>query len=242
MQTFNFWHKHHLYSRKIILIIFFCFPAFVFSQRNVMENDFKYARKPYHFGIHLASGLSDFKIKQNEAFALSDSILSIGSKYGVGFEIGALISYHINKYLEIRTIPSFVFSNKKLSYEFADITNHSVVINQIYFDFPFELKFKSEPIKNVKLYLLAGLKYGFDLGEKFKDRRRADVPQQSAHDFGVNYGVGMEIHFPLFILSPEFRVFNSVINLHKQDNTLPYSKYIQGLYNRSFTFSINIEG
>ncbi|CAF3448067.1 unnamed protein product, partial [Rotaria sp. Silwood2] len=57
-------------------------------------------RKRYHFGIHLAVGLGDFKVKQNEAFGLSDSILSIKSKYGMGFEIGALMSYHINKYLE----------------------------------------------------------------------------------------------------------------------------------------------
>ncbi len=242
MQTINIWHKHHIHCRKIILAVFLFFPAFVFSQRNAYENDLKFSQKRYHFGIHLAAGLGDFKVKHNEAFGLSDSILSIKSKYGLGFEIGALMSYHINKYLEIRTIPSFLFSDKNLNYEFGDATTKKKSVPQIYFDFPVELKFKSEPLKDIKLYLVAGLKYGYDIGGNFKARKAADQPRQSAHDFGVNYGAGIEIHFPLFILSPEFKVFNSVLNIHQQDNVLPYSKYIKGLYNRSFTFSINFEG
>ena len=242
MQTINIWHKHHIHWRKIILIVFIFFPAFVFSQRNVMENDLKFARKPYHFGIHLAAGLGDFKIKQNELFAISDSIYSIKSKYGIGFEIGALMSYHLHKYVEIRTLPSFLFSDKNLTYEFSDGTFRKKTVPQIYFDLPIEVKIKSEPLKDVKLYLVAGLKYGYDIGGNFKARKAADQPKQSAHDFGVNYGVGIEIHFPLFILSPEFKVFNSVLNIHQQDNTLPYSKFMKGLYNRNFTFSINFEG
>lgn len=207
-----------------------------------MENDLKFARKPYHFGIHLAAGISDYKIKHNELFAQSDSILSITSKYGIGFEIGALASYHLHKYVEIRTLPSFVFSDKNLTYEFGDGTITKKSIPQVYFDFPIEFKFKSQPLKDVKLYLVAGLKYGYDLGSNFKARKDQNQPRQSAHDFGVNYGVGVEIHFPLFVLSPEFKVFNSVLNIHQQDNNLSFSKYMKGLYNRSFTFSINFEG
>lgn len=242
MQTINIWHKHHLYCRKIVLLFLALLPTLVFSQRNVMENDLKFSRKPYHFGIHLGGGFSDFKIKHSEFFALSDSILSVKSKYGIGFEIGALASFHINKYVELRTLPSFVFSDKNLTYEFADASVVKKTIPQIFFDLPLEMKFKSEPLKDIKLYLVAGVKYAYDLGGNFKVRRNPDIPKQLAHDFGVNYGIGMEIHFPLFIMSPEFKVFNSVLNIHKQDSELIYSKYMRGLYNRSFTFSINFEG
>ena len=243
MQTINIWHKYHLHCRKITAFLFFLLPTLVFSQRNVMENDLKFARKPYHFGIHLATNVSDFKVQHNELFASSDSILSITSKYGIGFEIGALCSYHINKYLEFRTLPSFNFANKSISYQFnngeATIKKE---IPQIYFDLPFELKLKSEPLKNIKLYLVAGLKYGYDLGGNFKTRKEEGKPRQSPHDFAVNYGVGVEIHFPLFILSPEFKVSNSILNLHKYDSSNDFSKYMKGLYNRQFTFSLNFEG
>ena len=147
MQNIDIWHKHDLYRGKIILLLLVVLPSFVFSQRNVMENDLKFSRKPYHFGIHLASGFGDFKIKQNALFATSDSILSIKSKYDVNFEIGALISYHINRYVEFRTLPGFVFSNKSLSYVFGDGTSAKKSTPQVYFDLPVEFKIKSEPLK-----------------------------------------------------------------------------------------------
>ena len=242
MQTFNFWYQYHLYSKKIISLLLFCLLCTCsFAQRNVMENDLKFARKPYHFGIHLAANFGDLKVKHNAAFAMSDSILSIKSKYGIGFEIGAVISYHINKYFELRTVPGFAFNAKNLHYSFGDGKDTIMKLNQIYFDFPIEIKFKSEPLKDVKIYALAGIKYGYDIGANFKDRKRDQMPQQLKHDFGVTYGVGIEIHFPLFILVPEFKVFNSVLNIHKKENGV-YSKYIDGLRNRTFTFSINFEG
>lgn len=243
MQTFNFWYQYHLHSKKIVLLLMIL-PLCVcsFAQRSVMENDLKFARKPYHFGIHLAANFGDFKIKQSAYFANSDSVLSVKSKYGIGFEIGAVISYHINRYFELRTIPGFAFNNKNLLFEFADgsdILKKS--IPQIYFDLPFEIKFKSEPLKDIKIYALAGIKYGYDIGANFKDRKKENMPQQLQHDFGVNYGIGLEIHFPLFILTPEFKVFNSVLNIHRK-NDLNLSKYIDGLHNRTFTFSLNFEG
>ena len=109
MQNINIWNKHYIYCRKIILALILLCHAELFAQRNVMENDLKFARKPYHFGIHLASGFGDFKIKHGAQFATSDSILSIKSKYDVNFEIAALISYHINKYVELRTMLAFYF-------------------------------------------------------------------------------------------------------------------------------------
>lgn len=217
-------------------------PVLTFAQRNVMENDMKFARKRYHFGIHLASGFSDFKIKHNELFAASDSILAIKSKYGIDFGIGALISFHINRYVELRTLPGFVFSNKQLNYTYSNASTEKKDIPQIFFEFPIEFKFKSQPLRDVKLYLIAGFKYSYDVGRNFKARRQVNMPLQSPHDFAINYGAGLEIHFPLFILSPEFKMSNSVLNIHKYDNSLPASKFIKGLYNRAFTFSINFEG
>ena len=113
--------------KKIIsLLLFSALCMCSFAQRNVMENDLKFARKPYHFGIHLAANFGDLKVKHNAAFAMSDSILSIKSKYGIGFEIGAVISYHINKYFEFRTVPSFAFNNNYGDYGVTIILQHQL--------------------------------------------------------------------------------------------------------------------
>ena len=65
-------------------------------------------------------------------FANSDSILSIKSKYDVNFEIGALISYHINKFVEIRNITWLLFSNKSISYV-LEMRHPRKIYPQVYF-------------------------------------------------------------------------------------------------------------
>ncbi|HNF48695.1 MAG TPA: outer membrane beta-barrel protein [Chitinophagales bacterium] len=241
MYNTDFWHKHNLYGKKIILFLFCCISLHSLAQRNVLENDIKFARRPYHFGIHLAANMGDYKINHSALFAVSDSVLAITNKLGVGFEIGALFSYHINKYLELRTVPSFSFTSKNLEFTFSDESKKKKDIPQIYFDFPIEIKFKSQPLRDIKVYAIGGLKYGYDIGGNINDRKKTGMPHQKLNDFGVVYGVGLEIHFPLFILSPEIKAFNSVLNIHKQDQEI-FAPYIKGLYNRTFTFSINFEG
>jgi len=172
MQTTNFRYQYHLHRRKIILLILFFVPAFVFSQRNVMENDMKFARKPYHFGIHLSGGFTDFKIKHNELFATSDSVLAIKSKYGVDFGIGALISYHINKYVELRTTPGFLFSNKQLNYTFANASTDKKEIPQVFFELPVEFKINGRNRKMI-------------LKDAFKDELPSEIFNRGKHGFEV---------------------------------------------------------
>ena len=75
-----------------------------------------------------------------------------------------------------------------------------------------------------------------------KARRAEDLVKLSKHDWSADYGVGLEIHFPLFILAPEFKVSNGIINIHTPDDQLNFSKAIEALRSRTFLFSINFEG
>ena len=160
----------------------------------------------------------------------------------MGFEIGALVSWHISRFFELRTIPTFAFANKDLNYVFNDGTKKDITLSQIFFHFPVEIKFKSEPIKDFKIYVISGLQYGLDLGANLKDRKLITLPQVKKHDFAFNYGFGFELHFPLFILSPEFKVSNSLLNSNKPVDGLIYSRMLKGLHARTFLFSINFEG
>jgi len=243
MQSPFFWHKHHIYCNKIVWLIFVCCCAlYASAQQNAYENDLKYQRKHFHFGIHLGVGMADFRIRHSDAFALSDSVLSVTSKLTPGYEIGALVSYHLSKNFELRVLPTFLFNDKNLTFKYKDETTQSIKVPTIVYDMPVEIKFKSDPIKDFKIYVVAGLKYSYDLGTKLSGRFSAPIPQQKPNDLGVNYGVGFEFHFPLFILSPEFKVSNSVLNIHAPAKNFPPSNMIQRLYNRTFLFSLNFEG
>lgn len=237
-------NQFHIYCKKINLtLLFVCgFVLSSMAQRSAYENDLKYQRKKFHFGIHLGIGMSDFRIRHSNAFALSDSVLSVTSKLTPGYEIGALASYHISKNFELRVLPTFLFNDKNLTFKYKDETTQKLKLSTIVFDMPVEIKFKSDPIKDFKVYVVAGMKYSYDLGTKLSGRFVTYMPQQKPNDLAVNYGVGFEFHFPLFILSPEFKVSNSILNIHKPTKDFTQSNMIQRLYNRTFLFSLNFEG
>lgn len=244
MHTIIFWHKYHIHRKKIgfVFALFFLATNTIVAQKNVYENDLKYQRKKYHFGIHLGVGMADYRIRQSESFAFSDSVLSIKSKLTLGYEIGGLFSYHLHKNFELRVLPTFLFNDKNINFTYSNNTTENIKLPTIVYDMPIEIKFKSDPIKDFKVYVVAGMKYSYDIGSNLSVRLKSFIPRQKASDLSVNYGVGLELHFPLFILCPEFKISNSVLNTHLSTEGFPNSNFIQRLYNRTFLFSINFEG
>jgi hypothetical protein len=115
-------------------------------------------------------------------------------------------------------------------------------IESIFVEFPLHLKFKSDPIKDFRIYVIGGMKYGLDLASKSEARNAENLVKLNKFDIAVDYGVGIEINFPLFILVPEFKVSNGIINAHSKDPALIFSNSLDKLKSRTFTFSINFEG
>ncbi|HZH68514.1 MAG TPA: porin family protein [Chitinophagales bacterium] len=227
---------------KIILLFLIILPVSVLAQERVAINDAKFERRPFHFGIHVGFNVSDFKIRHSESFIYDDEILGIRTKGGPGFNLHILGSLHLSKNFELRVVPGVAFSEKSLMYDIRDQEVEEKRIESIVVETPLHIKFKSDPIRDFKIYVFAGMKYGFDMASNSKSRRSEDLVKLNRHDLAVDYGVGFEIHFPLFILAPEFKVSNGIIDIHSPDTQLKYSKALQGLRSRMFLFSINFEG
>lgn len=242
MHISHFWNQYYLRSRQIILLFFVAFPAIVFAQDRVAKNDAKFNKRKYHFGIHVGFNVSDFKIKHSESFIYNDSILGVYPKSGPGFNLSILGSLHLSKNFELRVIPGVSFSEKYLNYDIRDGIPTEKKLESITVETPVHIKFKSDPIRDFKVYVFGGMKYGYDMASNSKARRADDLVKLSRHDWAVDYGVGFEIHFPLFILAPEFKVSNGLIDIHSPDKNLSFSNAVQSLRSRMFLFSINFEG
>jgi hypothetical protein len=225
-----------------VLVLAFCATT-SFAQQNAEENDFKFRKRKFHFGIIMGVNIADFKIRYSNDFVNNDTIFGITSKSSIGFDLGILTSLHINKNLELRYCPGVSFQERNLSYSLGpDMPTVEKKIESIYWQTPINLKLKSDPIKDFKLYCFAGARFGFDLSANSKARRAEGLVKLNRKDFAVDYGVGVELHFPLFILSPEFKVSNTFMNIHFKDDNLIYSRTIQNLYPRTFMFSLIFEG
>lgn len=199
-------------------------------------------KKSIYFGIALGANVGDFKIIHSKKIALNDTIRYFRPKVGPGFNLGIIANYQFHRYFDLRFIPTLSFSDKVIEYEDLNSNIQKKTISSIYLDFPLQVRFKSDPIKDFRIYVIAGVRYDYDLASNVKSRKAEDIIRLNKHDAAAEYGIGFMIYFPYFILSPEFKVSHGFINIHAPSPGLIYSRVIERMYSRTFTFTINLEG
>ena len=171
-------------------------------------------------------------------------VKSISSKNMPGFAVGFLTRYRLTDHLEARVTPSLVFSDKSVSYAYEnpdqDVTK-SVQTTTV--DFPLQLKLKSDRLGNMRAYLLGGLKYSGAIGNKKNEPNTAPTELLLRNVRGYSSyeaGIGFDIYFEFFKLSPEIKLSNSFGNMLLRENT-PYANPISKLSLHTFMFSLYFE-
>lgn len=238
MASTNIRHLCFLYMRKIIVILLLL-PFMVKAQFNIHE----LGRKQIYFGITLGANAADYKIIKKPYLPENDSIKSFYPKLGAGFNLGIISNWQFHRNFDLRFIPTLSFSDRSIEY----VTKRKVqsvvkqTVKSIYLDFPLLLRFKSEPIKDFRLYALAGIRFDVDLASNSSVRDKL-LLKVKKYDIAAEYGVGVMIYFPYFIMSPEFKMSHGVIDINSPTNNYMYSRVIDKLYSRTFTFSLHLEG
>ena len=236
--------RHQLYLLRIALALI---PAILWNmgsapaqdQMNIEEHD----AKPYYFGITLAANNSNFKLMHDAIFLHQDSIMVVEPLKTFGFNLGLLGNVRLSEFFDLRLNPQLYFASKNLYYKENFPTRETTKnIESILLSFPFQIKFKSDRIGNMRVYTIAGLKYDYDRASNARARRAEDLVKVKASDFGYEAGAGFEFYFPSFIFSPEFKISNGIGNVHVRDEHLRYSSVIDKLKSRMIVFSIHLEG
>ncbi|MCW3125138.1 MAG: PorT protein [Bacteroidetes bacterium] len=199
-------------------------------------------RKQIYFGISLGVNAANYRIV-HKPFNGVDTIKSMRPALGPGFNLGIIANWQFHRYFDLRLIPALSFSDKSIKYTTVLRKSPDVkqTISSIYLSFPLQLRFKSDPIKNTRIYVIAGARYDYDLASNSNTRAQT-LLKVSKHDVSVDYGMGVMIYFPYFIMSPEFKVSQGVINVNSPTNGYIYSRVIEKLYSRTYTFTLNLEG
>lgn len=224
------------------IVMAWTLPAQAQSGLNVEAFDLKYTKKPYHFGITLGYNISDFKVQHSDLFLNHDSVLVAESSTGPGFNLGIVSNLRIGKHWDLRFVPSLVFAEKRLEYEMIQGMAADRTIESIFMEFPLLVKFKSDPVGDFRMYVLAGAKYTYDMASNAKARNAEDQVKIGRHDVSAEMGFGMEFYFPYFIFSPEVKISHGLYNVHSVDPGLQLSNVIGNLLSRALTFSIHFEG
>jgi len=206
---------------------------------NMPEHD----DKLYYFGITFGTNFSQYRIKYTASFVETDTFKRIQPRWSAGFNLGLMANLRLNKYVDLRFVPSLSFADKKLGFTMSpndSVSNRN--IESIYMHLPLQLKFKSDRIYNFRFYGMVGGKFDYDLAANARSRRADEWLKVKPIDLGYELGVGFEFYYPNFIFSPEIKLSQGLSNQIFHDKNIPLTNAIEELNTRMIVISIHLEG
>ena len=237
-------HLRYLHGRKaLIALIFFCAARSAHAQMNVYAHDQQYNSRLFHFGISIGLSNNSYKVAVDSQFLAQNNILAFHTLHDPGFSLGILSDLHLSKSFEFRFIPDLSFGDRAITYQIAGADTPAIKrIQSVYLDLPVDIKYRSMPYKDMRVYVVAGAKYSMDMQSNASARRAQDLIKVYKDDIALEYGFGMEFHLPLVIISPEIKASYGLFDVLKPDPNLNYSYVLKSLHLKSILFAIHFEG
>ncbi len=229
----------------IVAIVFLLFSISSSAQSHKGNYNFlDFQQKPYYFGITLGYNASNFRIFHSKEFILNDSISSAQSVTGPGFNLGIVSNLKVGQYFDFRFLPTLSFAERNIRYTSPLETRppYSRKVESVLVEVPFHIRYKSAPYNDMRLFIIAGIKYSFDVASDSRTRQADELVKISPTDFAFEYGAGIQFFFPYFIFSPEFKVSHGISNILIFNDDLDQSNVIHKILSRTFTVSLHFEG
>ncbi|QDW26139.1 PorT family protein [Pedobacter sp. KBS0701] len=192
----------------------------------------------------------------NSGIPVTSTLNAISSSPSQGFGLGFVMNRMISDNFDIRATPSLIFSDRVVTYEYEPMApidvgngqtkNFQTVVDRkvqaTMFEFPLGIKVKSNRLNNFRVYWLGGAKYSIDIASKKKTFDEGETAVNKFLKNKRNYlsyetGIGFDIYFEYFKMSPEIKLSYSANDLLQHDNTV-YANPIDKLKLRQLTFSL----
>jgi len=234
-----------LYGYKIIVValLFFSAPLISKAQKGSFNYDNKFSKKTYYFGITLGVNTSRYRVEKDLTLINNDSVKTINSLYGPGFNLGIVANIKLGKRFDFRfLLPTLSFADRKLQYVMTDNSIVEKRIESVFLEFPIHFRYKSKPYKDFRVFVVGGIKYSVDLASNSRSRAAENLLKLNQSDLAVELGVGFQVFFPYFILSPEVKFSYGVLDIHSKDANTTFSSNIDKLFSRGFAISLHFEG
>ena len=213
-----------------------------------------------HFGFSFHYIHADYKIALKPDWQTPDPLtspngtppfISIHSPFTHGVGLGLLADLKLTENANLRFTPTLAFSNKVVEYKNLSTEQeskkpHNPVRPTTYIDLPLLFKFKSDRKGNMRGYLIGGGKYSINVTSR---KRYDDSTEGQAGKylktkpgyFSYEAGIGFDIYFDFFKMSPEIRWVQSVGNLLDDREPNMYNAPIDKLTLRNFQISLFFE-
>jgi hypothetical protein len=247
MQISNLRNQLHLHGNQVLVLLFTALSFSASGQFKGGGGNYNYQEfqgKNYYFGITLGYNTSDYKVFRNNSFIGNTVASGVESAGGPGFNLQIISNLRLGEYFDIRFLPGFAFGER--NFEFDSLRRNAPPlenkIESVFIELPFHVRYKSAPYHDKRFFVTGGLKYIYDIQAKSRYKQSTNLIRISATDFAVEYGFGIQMFFPYFIFSPEFKISQGLGNILIYNPNLPTSGILEKVYSRTFTLSLHFEG
>lgn len=267
MATPHFRHQLHLHGAQLIRLalvagLLALLPSAVQAQRKArarvsrtakgvvksvtVQNLPSYDDRWFHPGMYFSLSASRFTIEQSayyigQKWVTANSVINTPS-LGVGF-IGDARLGGSNSPFILRFSPGVNFQYRRVEFRPTGHPSPDSIVTQnidaTIIQFPILLKYQSDRRRNTRLYMIAGLNPSLTATIRRSDPLH-NVLRAEGTDLTLEYGVGLELFYPLFKLAPEIRFSHGLKNLLVPRSDV-FSRSLQYMSTNAVTLYINIQ-
>ena len=214
MKKFTFTLLMIVFSSKILI------SQNILTPRNSSINLPNYDDAWIHYGFLIGLHSSYYRINYSEMYTSSSfsDLHSIVPLSKPGFKLGFVSDINLIYPFDLRTLIQVSFYEFSLDYKYINGDTYSDTTAATLVELPILIKYKSQRRRNLRLYIIGGLKPGIEVGAKNKDEAGQDILGLRAFELSLDLGFGGDFFFELFKLSPEIRYSRGLINMLKKSN------------------------
>ncbi len=238
--------NYHKYFVLIFILIISI--SNVYAQKKKLQNQPYADQKLFHFGFTVGINAQDLILSHTGVASEGSEVwFSEIPSYSPGFSVGIIADRYINQYMNLRAIPTIHFGEKRFVFKaqgtVGDSNNQTFPIKTNYLSLPVHMRFSSERLNNIRPYVLAGGYVSAEVGQKSEP-----VIKFKNVDYGIEIGLGCNLYFPLFKLSPELRFSFGLRDLIEHDRSdladqtlVKYTDALKSGKSRMITLTFNFE-
>ncbi|WP_081867909.1 porin family protein [Hymenobacter sp. IS2118] len=205
-----------------------------------------YDERWFHPGMYVGFSASRFIIEQSDRYITNRNIIAnsvISPSLGVGFIGDARLGDATSPFV-LRFAPGVSFLTRKVEFKPRRYPNPDSIVTQevtsTVIQFPVLLKYQSDRRRNSRAYMIAGLSPSITASNRRSDPLRNQL-QALNSDLTLEYGVGLDLFYPLFKLAPELRFSHGLRNLLVSSDRDVFSRSLQRMSTNSVTLYLNIQ-
>ncbi|MBD2720889.1 type IX secretion/gliding motility protein PorT/SprT [Hymenobacter armeniacus] len=266
MATPHFRHQLHLHGAQLkrlalLGLLLLLLPSLAHAQRRARskanrgkngtlksittQNLPSYDERWFHPGMYVALAATRFDIEQSQYYIATQNVTAnsiVSPTLGVGFIGDARIGGPNSPFI-FRFAPGVSFLTRKVEFKPRNYPVPDSIVTQevssTVVQFPIMLKYQSDRRRNARMYMIAGISPSIAVSNRRNDPLR-NMLRTANSDLTLEYGVGLDLFYPLFKLAPELRFSHGLRNLLEPHNDV-FSRSLQSMSTNAVTLYINIQ-